>query len=155
MKLHELHQTQRLPIPASDAWAFFSNPANLSRLTPPEMKMRNPRGDQTGPVFPGQMLWFEIQLAPLIWKLWITQITHVDPGISFIDEQRAGPYQLWRHRHEIRPTDSTSCEVIDTVYYALPLHPFSAPPHPLLVRPMLEKIFRYRKQALAELFPDT
>ena len=153
MKIHTLHQTQSLPVSAETAWTFFSNPDNLAKLTPPEMKMRNPGGDQTHPVFPGQMLWFEIELAPLIWKQWITWITHVDPGVSFIDEQRAGPYKLWHHRHEIRPLSPDTCEVIDTVLYALPLHPFSAPAHPLFVRPMLNKIFAYRRTALERLVP--
>lgn len=154
MKLHTLHQAQILPIPASTAWAFFSNPANLAQLTPPDMAMRRPDGDQTHPVFPGQMLWFQIQLAPFIWKTWITQITHVDPGVSFIDEQRAGPYKIWRHRHLITPLSPSSCEVTDTIYYALPFHPFGELAYPLIVRPMLNKIFTYRRQALTKIFPN-
>jgi ligand-binding SRPBCC domain-containing protein len=154
VKLHTLQQVQILPIPAATAWDFFSNPANLAQLTPPDMAMRRPEGDQTHPVFPGQMLWFQIQLAPLVWKTWITQITHVEPGVSFIDEQRAGPYKIWRHRHLITPLSDTTCEVSDTIYYALPFQPFSGLAHPLIVRPMLTKIFTYRRQALATLFPS-
>jgi ligand-binding SRPBCC domain-containing protein len=151
--IHTLHQSQTLPIPASAAWDFFSNPANLARLTPPDLPMRRPGGDQIAPVFPGQMLWFQIQLAPFIWKTWLTHITHVDPGVSFIDEQRTGPYHLWRHRHLITPLSETSCEITDTIHYALPFQPFGELAHPILVRPMLQKIFTYRRQALMHLFP--
>jgi ligand-binding SRPBCC domain-containing protein len=150
--LHTLHQTQTLPISAATAWDFFSNPANLAQLTPPDLAMRRPGGDQTAPVFPGQMLWFQIQLAPFIWKTWLTHITHVDPGVSFIDEQRTGPYKLWRHRHLITPLSDTSCEITDTIHYALPFQPFGELAHAFLVSPMLEKIFTYRRQALVKRF---
>ena len=151
MKLHTFHQSQALPCSADTAWTFFSNPANLARLTPPELRMRRPGGDSTAPVYPGQWLWFDVQLAPGIWKTWVTEITQVEPGRSFIDEQRAGPYRFWRHRHLITPLPDGGCEVTDTVHYALPFQPFGELAHPLLVRPMLEKIFAYRKQALAGL----
>lgn len=149
MKLHTLHQSQTLPVTAEAAWAFFSNPANLAHLTPPELRMRRPGGDSTAPVYPGQWLWFDIQLAPFIWQTWVTEITHVEPGRSFIDEQRAGPYRFWRHRHVINPLPDGGCEVTDTVYYALPYQPLGELAHPLLVRPLLKKIFAYRRQSLA------
>lgn len=154
MRIHTLVQTQVLPIPAATAWDFFSNPANLARLTPPDMAMRRPGGDQVSPVFPGQMLWFEIQLAPFVWKTWLTHITHVEPGISFIDEQRSGPYKLWRHRHAITPISDTCCEVTDTIHYALPFQPFGEMAHGLIVRPMLNRIFAFRRRALDLQFPQ-
>jgi len=152
MILHEFHQKQTLSVPAPIAWEFFSNPANLAKLTPPDMPMRRPAGDQTHPIFSGQMFWFRVRLAPLIWKTWVTQITHVDPGVSFIDEQRAGPYKLWRHRHLIRPIDTLSCEIVDTIYYALPFQPFGEFAHSLVVKPMMRRLFDYRRLALAERF---
>lgn len=153
MTLHTLHQSQILPVAASTAWDFFANPSNLAHLTPPDLAMRHPGGEHTSPVFPGQMLWFQIRLAPFIWRTWITHITHVDPGVSFIDEQRAGPYKLWRHRHLITPLSATSCEITDTVHYALPFQPVGELAHPLVVDPMLRRIFAYRRQALQNIFP--
>jgi ligand-binding SRPBCC domain-containing protein len=151
--IHTLRQSQTLPISAATAWDFFSNPANLARLTPPDLPMRHPGGDQTSPVFPGQMLWFQIRLAPFIWKTWLTHITHVQPGVAFIDEQRNGPYQLWRHHHLITPLTDSTCEITDTIHYALPFQPFGELAHPFLVQPMLQKIFAYRRQALEKIFP--
>jgi hypothetical protein len=152
VSIHTLHQTQTIPVSAETAWTFFSNPANLAQLTPPDLAMRRPGGDQIAPVFPGQMLWFQIQLAPFIWKTWLTHITHVDPGVSFIDEQRSGPYKLWRHRHLITPLTSSTCEITDTVHYSLPFQPFGELAHPLFVRPMLQKIFAYRRETLKKIF---
>lgn len=152
VRLHTLIQRQSLPVAAETAWAFFSNPANLARLTPPGMKMRRPGGDQTFPVFAGQMLWFDIRLAPGIWRTWVTEITHVETGVAFIDEQRAGPCKIWRHRHQIAPLDDGACEVIDTVHYAMPFQPLGELAHRPIVRPMLEKLFAYRRQALAQIF---
>jgi hypothetical protein len=37
MKLHVLEREIRLPIPVAQAWEFFSDPRNLSRITPADM----------------------------------------------------------------------------------------------------------------------
>ena len=37
MSLHRFEAEQVLPIDLEEAWAFFSNPANLNEITPPEM----------------------------------------------------------------------------------------------------------------------
>jgi len=151
MKCYSFHQEQEVAWSAAQAWAFFSQPANLGRLMPQEMRMRHPGGEQEGPVFAGQVLWFEVELFPLVWKRWVTQITQVEPGVSFIDEQLSGPYRFWRHRHLITPLTAQSCRITDAVIYALPFPPFGDLFHTLLVRPQLERIFAHRKLALERL----
>ena len=37
MSLHRFETEQTFPIDLEAAWAFFSNPANLNEITPPEM----------------------------------------------------------------------------------------------------------------------
>ncbi len=37
MSMHRFEHVQTLPIGLDEAWAFFSNPANLGEITPPEM----------------------------------------------------------------------------------------------------------------------
>ena len=37
MKVYPLKREQWLPIPVEEAWAFFSTPRNLDRITPPEL----------------------------------------------------------------------------------------------------------------------
>ena len=37
MKIHTLRQEQTLPILIEEAWDFFSSPANLDAITPPDL----------------------------------------------------------------------------------------------------------------------
>jgi ligand-binding SRPBCC domain-containing protein len=152
MRIHTLDLSQDLRAAPDEVWAFFSDPGNLARLTPPEMPMRRPGGDQSAPVQPGQLLWFDVRLAPFIWMTWLTEITRVEPGRSFTDDQLRGPFQFWRHRHDFLPLENGGCRVRDLVHYALPLQPFSEPFHGPFVRRMLEKLFHHRHAALRERF---
>ncbi len=38
--IHEYKVEQQLPISLEKAWEFFSSPANLSLITPPEMEFK-------------------------------------------------------------------------------------------------------------------
>ena len=40
MKLYQLKTSQILPISLETAWKFFSNPANLSKITPPWLNFK-------------------------------------------------------------------------------------------------------------------
>ena len=151
MRLRELRQSQTLPIPVAQAWAFFSNPANLNEITPPDMRFQTLGGD-TSTAHPGQLIWYRLKLAPFIYRTWVTEIKHVVLGESFVDEQRFGPYKFWQHTHTLRALSPSQTEVTDHVVYALPFWPFSEIVHDLYVRPMHEKVFRYRQQELARRF---
>lgn len=151
MHLREFRQSQVLPISLEEAWAFFSNPANLNEITPPDMRFQTVGGDLS-PVHVGQLIWYRLQLAPFIYRTWVTEIKLVVPGECFVDEQRFGPYKLWYHRHSFKKISETHTEVSDHVVYALPFWPFSEIAHALYVQPMHEKVFRYRQQELVRRF---
>ena len=70
---------------------------------------------------------------------------------AFVDEQRAGPYRFWHHRHTFEEVDG-GVKVGDLVHYALPLGPLGSIAHALFVRRKLEWIFGFRKEILAERF---
>jgi len=81
---------------------------------------------------------------------WVTEITHVVEGSRFIDEQRLGPYRLWRHEHSFRAVGRMT-EMRDVVYYALPLGRLGALANPL-VRSRIEHIFECRAGVLSGRF---
>lgn len=153
MHLREIRQSQILPISLSEAWEFFSNPANLTEITPPDMRFQMEGGDLK-PLYLGQMIWYRLPLAPFVYRTWVTEIKHIVPGEFFVDEQRFGPYKLWHHRHSFRAISGAQTEVSDHVIYALPFWPFSEIVHALYVKPMHDKVFRYRQQELARRFGD-
>ena len=79
---------------------------------------------------------------------WRTVITSWNPDHDFRDEQRRGPYRLWRHTHTFEELDGgTRC--LDCVEYAVP---GGALINRLFVRGDVEKIFNYRAEALKKHF---
>jgi ligand-binding SRPBCC domain-containing protein len=151
MKIYTLQQQQVLPIRIEEAWDFFSSPANLDAITPPDLgfKITSPLPAR---MFEGQIITYRVKVAPLVWLPWVTEIKSVDPGRSFIDEQRFGPYQFWHHRHHFEEKGD-SVLMTDLVHYALPMGPFGSIAHALWVRRKIEWIFRYRKTWLSERWP--
>jgi ligand-binding SRPBCC domain-containing protein len=142
MNMHVLERTQRLPIPIDQAWDFFSNPRNLSRITPPEMGfelLTDPPARMHG----GMLVIYRVRPLLKVPVTWVTEITHVEEPHRFVDEQRFGPYRFWHHLHEFR-------EIHDLVHYAL--RPGGGAVRPLLVAPRLEAIFDFRSRTLEEMF---
>jgi ligand-binding SRPBCC domain-containing protein len=150
MKLHVLERTQEIPIALEEAWVFFSNPANLSLLTPPGLgfSMITPAPEK---IYQGLILTYKVTPFLGLPIDWVTEITHVRDGEYFVDDQRIGPYRLWHHRHDFIKIDG-GVEVRDTVHYALPMGPLGDLAHKLLVRRQLKVIFDFRSEYLTQRF---
>jgi len=149
--LQTLTRRQTLPIPLEAAWDFFSDPANLCRITPPWLGFRLtcPRPE---PMYAGQILSYSVQGLPGLKSAWVTEITHVDRPHFFVDEQRLGPYTFWHHQHRFQALEE-GIDMEDIVSYALPFGFLGDWLHSLLVKKRLDGIFDYRRQVLEQLFP--
>ncbi len=150
--LHRLHRRQRLRVPLEDAWAFFCDPHNLARITPPAMRFTVLR-DPGATTFAGQIIEYTVRPLLDIPVHWVTEITHVDAPYFFVDEQRVGPYAFWHHQHRLQPLDG-GVEMEDIVHYRLPFGPLGRLVEPWIVRPQLEQIFDFRRRVLAERFGE-
>ena len=150
MKIYRLETIQNLPISKSHAWDFLSNPKNLKRITPDYMgfKIINGVDDK---MYAGQIIQYMVTPVMGIPTKWVTEITHVDDGNYFVDEQRFGPYSLWHHKHFIKAIKN-GVEMKDIIDYKIPLGIIGRIAQPILVAPKLKEIFEYRKNALIELF---
>lgn len=150
MRLHQLRREQLLPAPLDEVWPFFATPANLDAITPPEMGFAI-TSEPEPEMYPGQIISYRIRLLPGIHTPWVTEITHVEPGRAFVDEQRAGPYRLWHHRHSFREEEG-GVRMLDRVHYALPFGPLGELVHRLDIERRLGRIFDFRARVLAERF---
>ena len=150
MKIYRLETIQNLPISKSHAWDFLSNPKNLKRITPDYMgfKIINGTADK---MYAGQIIQYMVTPVMGIPTKWVTEITHVDDGNYFVDEQRFGPYSLWHHKHFIKAIKN-GVEMKDIIDYKIPLGIIGRIAQPILVAPKIKEIFEYRKNALIELF---
>ena len=80
---------------------------------------------------------------------WQTRIAIWNPPHEFVDEQLRGPYRLWVHTHRFR-TENLVTHMEDEVRYRLPYFPLGEAAYPL-VRWQLQRIFAFRRQAIARL----
>ena len=131
-----------------EVFAFFADPRNLARLTPPSLKLRL-RTPDAGPLTAGAVL--DLRMAwlglPLSWRLYVREF---DPPYRFVDVQVRGPWARWEHRHQFLE-EGGGTWVEDRVTYRLPLGPLGRALHHALVHRQLHAHWAYRQERLAEL----
>lgn len=149
--MHVLEREVTIDQPCETLWEFIATPNNLNLLTPPELDFKI-LSDLPERMYHGLIILYEIRIPLFGRKRWLTEIKHIREGVSFVDEQRIGPYRLWYHYHQLEPLGAAQTRMLDRVHYRLPLEPLSSPVHELKVKPMLADIFSYREQKLKELF---
>ncbi len=152
MKPFTLERTQILPITLETAWEFFSNPANLAKITPSGMDFRITSPPQSC-VYAGQIITYSLRPLLRVVVNWTTEITHVERPNFFVDEQRFGPYRFWHHQHRFREVRG-GVEIYDLVHYLLSHDQMAGLINRLFVAPRLRRIFDFRCKALQELFPN-
>lgn len=147
--LYALTMEQWLPLPPEDLFPFYADAGNLERITPSLLRFRllTPTPIEMAR---GTRIDYELRLHGLPIR-WTSEITAWDPPHAFCDEQRRGPYSVWRHTHTFREQDGGTLTT-DRVDYAVPGGPLGPLVHRLAVRRDVLAIFRYRAQALEELF---
>jgi ligand-binding SRPBCC domain-containing protein len=150
MKIYTINTVQDLPVTPETAWEFLSDPGNLQKITPPDMGFRITSYDGKS-MYPGQIISYTLKGLPFVPMTWVTEITHVEPGKYFVDEQRFGPYTMWHHKHFIERIDD-GVRMTDTVHYVLPGGYIGQFAHKLFIRKRLAAIFAYRETALIKLF---
>ncbi|MGH7393514.1 MAG: SRPBCC family protein [Candidatus Rokuibacteriota bacterium] len=144
---HILETRVWLAKPRPEVFAFFADPANLARITPPWLRFRLLTG--VPGLAPFTVVDYRIRWlgVPLRWR---TLIREYDPPARFVDVQVRGPYDRWEHRH-LFVEDRGGTWVEDRVSYRLPLGPLGRAAHGLLVRRQLEGIWAYRRRRVGEL----
>ena len=140
-----------LPISLDEAWRFFSNPRNLSEITPPALGLRI-KGSFEGEIYNGMIIQYTVMPFPGIAMDWVSEIKHVKERFLFVDEQRTGPYKMWYHQHFFK-AKGTGVEITDIVHYALPGGPLAHLLNEFIIKGRLDAIFSYRKDILERKFP--
>lgn len=150
--LHTLIRKQIVSGTAEDVWQFISSPLNLNKITPPTMRFLI-LGDLSAlqHMYPGQIIEYRVSPFKGYSSHWVTEITHVEQGRYFVDEQRFGPYSFWHHQHIIEQAPG-GVEMTDIVHYKLPFGFLGRILNWLLVAPRLKQIFDYREQAMTQAF---
>lgn len=151
MAVYSFSTKQVLPITLEKAWDFFSNPSNLQVITPKEMNFRIISQFHGNRMYPGQVIEYKVSPLKGISMYWMTEITHVEEGKYFVDEQRFGPYSLWHHQHHFKEVEG-GVEMIDIVHYKIPYAWLGDLANFLFVKKKLKQIFDFRYDAVEALF---
>lgn len=144
---HTLTRVTHLRGELPEVFAFFKDPANLARLTPPWLGF-SILGSTDAEVREGTEIRYRIALlgVPLKWR---SRITAYEENSHFSDEQLSGPYARWFHTHSFRQLPD-GVEMTDTVEYELPFGPLGRLVHWVIVRHQLRAIFDFRTAAIAD-----
>ncbi len=142
--IYHLHRKTLIAAPIDMVWDFIATPKNLNRITPKNMSFKI-MSDVPNVMYEGLLIEYLVSI-PLFgqWR-WLTEIKHIRPGQSFVDEQRSGPYKFWYHYHELH-TNLDGTEMFDSVTYQLPYWLMGDLVNAMIVKRQLEEIFNFREQ---------
>jgi ligand-binding SRPBCC domain-containing protein len=146
MPVYSLHREQLVPLAPAETFDFFADAFNLEAITPRWLgfEVATP-----GPIAmgAGALIEYRLKLHALPLR-WLTRIEAWEPGRRFADRQVRGPYRLWHHTHTFDAHERGTV-MRDVVRYALPLGPIGRLTRAVIVRRDLDRIFDYRRDAVA------
>jgi ligand-binding SRPBCC domain-containing protein len=146
MHVYTLQREQLVPLSPLETFDFFADAFNLEAITPPWLgfEVATPRPIAMAA---GALIEYRLKLHALPLR-WLTRIEAWEPGRRFADRQLRGPYRPWHHTHAFA-ADERGTVMRDFVRYALPLGPVGRLARAVLVRRDLDRIFDYRRDAVA------
>ena len=140
-------RTSFIPAPVDEVFAFFSDVRNLTRLTPPKMRLRFTTMLEGAPR-PGDRISYKLRVfgMPIRWTTRFETWRHDE---SFSDAQERGPYKSFVHTHTFRAKDGGT-EMHDRIEYELGFlgRMFGG----WLVARELVRLFEYREREMARIF---
>jgi hypothetical protein len=139
---------QFVPRPAAEVFAFFSDVANLERITAPWTRFRNVP-PLPAEIRAGLVIHHRLRVAGLPFR-WDSRIDAWEPPRRFVDVQVRGPFARLRHEHAFWPAPGGTL-IVDRIEYAAPFGPLGTLARALYVDRNLRRIFDYRRSALAAL----
>ena len=139
---------QRVPVPRTQAFAFFSTATNLEAITPPWLRFRLVH-QSTSELCHGSELTYRLRIhgLPVTWR---SRIDEWLPNERFVDVQLNGPYAAWRHTHSFHDCEAGTL-IRDRVVYRLPLGWFGRLIGGRYVASDVKEIFAYRAAKIGEL----
>lgn len=147
--IYTLETKQKLNTSLKKSWSFFSDPKNLSLMTPKHMNFKIL--GNLSKMHMGQIIKYKVSPFPFFRVGWTTEITKVDKPFLFIDEQRKGPFSIWNHKHTFKK-NKKGIIAYDKVIFKLPLGRLGKFFGESIVKNQLIDIFQYRKKIIKKKF---
>ncbi|MCX6233096.1 MAG: SRPBCC family protein [Bacteroidetes bacterium] len=151
--MHFLKKQQFLPISLEKAWDFFASPANLNEVTPEAMEFKV-TSELPLRMYEGLIITYKIKPMLNISVNWVTEITHIEEAVYFVDEQRKGPYNIWHHEHHFKTVEG-GVLMTDILHYDIGKSIIGWIAGHLFVHKKVKQIFDFRYKALEDYFRMT
>lgn len=151
MSFYQFKRDQFFNVGKEELWEFVSNPANLKKITPDYMGFDITSDGDHDKMYEGMLISYKVSPLLGIKTTWVTEITHIEQGVYFIDEQRVGPYTLWHHQHFLKEKDGGTL-MSDIVSYQPPFGILGDIANSIIINQKLKEIFDYRQKVLTQLF---
>ncbi|RYZ48440.1 MAG: DUF1731 domain-containing protein, partial [Proteobacteria bacterium] len=148
---HRLEAAQFIDRPRTEVFAFFCDPHNLEKITPPLLSFKI-SAMSTKDIAEGSVIDYKLKVhgVPMKWK---TLIKDWVPNEVFVDNQEKGPYSIWHHTHRFYDVKGGTL-MTDRVLYRLPMGALGDSVALPLVKGDVQKIFGYRKEVIRKEFPN-
>jgi ligand-binding SRPBCC domain-containing protein len=169
MMRYSLRFEQWVPAPLERTFAFFADPNNLPRITPPELDLRIEQLRIVPPesvaqpssavqkLFAGTGSEVTVSFRLPIFGFRMRHLAHItgfELNRSFRDQHSRPPLMDWDHRHKFDAATRggiVGTIVRDDLRYALGPGFLGAIPNALVVHRQLQKMFQFRHRALDDL----
>jgi uncharacterized protein len=137
---------QFIPYGVEPIFDFFSNHANLEKITPDILNFKTEK-ISTARVEKDTLIDYRLKIrgVPIGWR---TLIETWDRPRKFVDTQLKGPYSYWRHTHKFIPVKNGTL-MTDEVQYKVPLGELGRLVAGSFVESDVQKIFAYRRKVIA------
>lgn len=149
MNLLHFRKESVIPCSAEALFAWHEAPGAFDALLPPGEPVTVVHHD--GHVRSGARVILKVGRRPLQLR-WELEHRDYVKNRQFSDVQVRGPFQSYRHDHEIYPLNASSCRLVDHIAYALPLGKLGSWLGRLILQPKFKKLFDYRHRVTLAAF---
>jgi ligand-binding SRPBCC domain-containing protein len=139
----------RLAAPVERVFQFLACPANLEKVSPPDMNLRVVAGPTELAL--GARITVEVRRWGVSQKL-VSEVTAFEANRLFADEQREGPFRKWHHRHLVEADDQGGTRMRDEIEFEPPGGLLGFVMTAARIEADLREAFQYREKKFRELF---
>lgn len=142
-----------IPASAADVFAWHLRDGAFEDLVPPWDSTRI--AERSGTLQDNSLrVVLNVPILGPIRQNWVIHHEGFEAGRRFCDVMDKGPFKRWHHEHLVEPIDASSCRLIDTITYELPLGKLGELGGSAMVRKRLEKTFDYRHTVTRSAFAN-
>jgi ligand-binding SRPBCC domain-containing protein len=134
--------------PVDEVFAFFTRPANLVQLAPPDFHLELQEGPDVLKL--GSRLTWKGRRWGIAQKI-IQEVTQFETGKLIFEEQRQGPFARWVNLHHFTASE-TGALIREEIHFDPPGGLVGLMITADFVRKDLDKLFAFREAKLKELF---